>query len=286
MDRNRKRCLRVVAAALLVVGLGAGAFADEKIDPTGSWKLSMAMTPGQRGPGGNRDQGGTRGQSGGARAGGGGARRGGQGALTRAIMLNLKQKDGKISGDFVGFAGKPAAIKDAKLKDGELSFKVPQQMGPATFTITFVTKLVGDKMQGTAKITTPGGMREFPFQGERLKTPTVRADGTWKLRIAIPEGPTFDPTLKIAEAGNSLKGVYAGPHGETPITNALVIGDEVTFDVARDRGDKKYRLHFQGKIKADALAGNVEYDFDGMNGYVGFTGARAAAPQASADKSH
>ena len=79
-------------------------------------------------------------------------------------MLNLTEKDGKISGDFVGFSGKPAAIQDVKLKDGELSFKVPQQMGPNTFTINFVAKLAGDKMQGTAKIPTPSAQGNSRFK--------------------------------------------------------------------------------------------------------------------------
>ena len=93
-------------------------------------------------------------------------------------------------------------------------------------------------------------------------------------------------TLEITDAGNSLKGVYRGEHGESSISSALVFGDEVTFDVARDRDGKKYRLHFQGKIKGDTLSGNVDYDFDGMTGYIGFTGERMSAPQASADKVH
>ncbi len=270
MDRVRRLGLSFVAVGSLLVDLGSAARAGEKIDPAGSWKLSMALAPGQRGQGAGRPGGG----------GGGAARRG----PTRQIMLNLTEKNGKISGDFVGFTGKPAEIQDVKLKDGELSFKVPQQMGPATFTITFVTKLAGDKMQGTAKIATPAGTREFAFQGERLKTAKVSAAGTWKLRIALSDGPTFEPTLKIEEAGKSLKGVYVGQQGETPIKNALVIGDELTFEVAREGADKKYRLHFQGKIKSDAFAGNVDYDFDGMTGYVPFTGARRTSSQASAEK--
>ena len=159
-------------------------------------------------------------------------------------------------------------------------------MGPNTLTINFVAKLSGDKMHGTAKIATPSGVREFPFEGQRLKTPTVNAAGIWKLHIVLKEGPVFDPTVKLSEAGNALKGVYVGEQSETSVSNALVFGEEMTFDVARDRDGKKYRLHFQGKVKADALSGTVDYDFDGMTGYVSFTGERAAAPQASADKTH
>ena len=210
MNPVRRLGMSVVAAGLLIVDLGYQRQAGEKIDPAGSWKLSMALAPGQRGPGAAR-------RPGGGGGGGGAARPGAQRGPTRQIMLNLTEKNGKISGDFVGFTGKPSTIEDAKLKDGELSFKVPQQMGPAKFTITFVTKLAGDKMQGTAKIATPAGTREFAFQGERLKIAKVSAAGTWKLRIALSNGPTFEPTLKITEAGNALKGIYVGQQVETPI---------------------------------------------------------------------
>jgi hypothetical protein len=199
-------------------------------------------------------------------------------------MLSLKDENGKISGDFVGFTAKPTAIQDAKLKDGELTFKVPQEMGPNKITITFVAKLAGEKMQGTAKMQMPFGVRELAFQGDKMKASTATATGTWKLRVALKEGPTFEPTLKLTQSGTTVKGAYAGEHGETAIENALLFGDELTFDVVRDRDGKKYRLHFQGKIKGDAVSGTVDYDFDGMGGYVPFTGERASAQQTSAGK--
>jgi hypothetical protein len=274
MSRKQELGLGLVVGSLLLTACSARGADDraDKKDKTfaGSWKLSMAMAGGQRGQGGARPAGAASRRAG-AGGGGGQAR-----ALTTQILLNLTNKGGKIGGDFVGFTGKPAAIRDVKMKDGEISFKVPQQMGPNTFNIDFVAKLSGDKMEGTAKIATPAGVREFPFQGDRLKTPTVSAAGTWRVQIALKDGTTFQPTLKIVEVGNTLKGSYVGEHGETAIANALVFGDEVTFDVAHSRDGKKYRLHFQGKIKSDALKGIVDYDFDGMTGYVGFTAERAA----------
>src|SRR6202451_3636187 len=247
----------------------------------GSWKLALAVAGGRRGRGAGAGPAGT-GPRPGARGGAGG--RGRQGAgLTRQIMLNLKDEGGKITGDFVGFSGKPVSIQDVKFKDGELSFKVPQEMGPSKVTITFVAKPVGDKIQGIAKIQMPFGVREIPFQGDRLKTAMANAAGTWKLHVVLKDGPTVEPTLKLAQAGTSLKGFYVGEHGETPIDNALIFGDEVTFDVARDQNGKKYRLHYQGKVKADTLAGTVDYDFDGIVGYVIFGGKRTGGSQARSE---
>jgi hypothetical protein len=250
----------------------------------GSWKLALAMAGGRRGQGAGARPAGTGRRPGPGGGAGGGGRQGA--ALTRQIMLNLKEEGGKITGDFVGFSGKPVSIQDVKFKDGELSFKVPQEMGPNKVTISFVAKPAGDKIQGIAKIQLPFGVREIPFQGDRLKTTMASAAGTWKLRVVLKDGSTVEPTLKLAQAGTALKGVYMGAHGETPIANALIFGDEITFDVARDRSGKSYRLHYQGKVKGDTLSGSVDYDFDGIAGYVAFAGKRASAPQASSEKAH
>jgi hypothetical protein len=254
-----------------------GKRAKESATLTGSWKLSLGFGGGQRAQqgAGARPQGaGGRGRPGGGRPG------------MPQMMLNLREEGGKVSGDFIGFGGKATPIQDAKVKDGELTFKVPQELGPNKVTLEFVGKLAGDKLQGTAKIPLPQGTRSLGFQGERTKAATANAGGTWKLKVALKDGPTFEPTLKLTQTGTTLKGTYVGEQGETPISNALIFGEEVTFDVNRNPDGKKYRLHYQGKIKGDALTGSVDYDFDGIIGFVDFKGERVSASTASSDKAH
>jgi hypothetical protein len=263
-----------------------GKRAKENATVSGSWKLTLAFGGGRRAQAGGE---GRRAQDASPaarpRAGGGRGQGGGRPGMP-PMMLNLKDEGGKVSGEFIGFAGKATPIEDAKFKDGELSFKVPQEMGPNKITISFVAKLAGDKMQGTAKMALPMGTRDIGFQGELLKSPTASAAGTWKLHIIRKDGPTVDPSLKLAQAGTSLKGTYIGEQGETAIENALVFGDEITFDVARQHNGNKYRLHYQGKIKGDTVNGSVNYDFDGATGYLDFHGERVAGPMANSDKSN
>jgi hypothetical protein len=252
-----------------------GKRAKENATLSGSWKLSLGGPQRAQQGGGARPQGaGGRGRPGGGRPG------------MPQMMLNLREEGGKVSGDFIGFGGKATPIQDATLKDGELTFKVPQEMGPNKVTIEFVGKLAGDKLQGTAKIPLPQGTRSLGFQGERQKAATANAGGTWKLKVALKDGPTLEPTLKLTQTGTTLKGAYVGEQGETPISNALIFGEEITFDVNRERDGKKYRLHYQGKVKGDALIGSVDYDFDGIIGFVDFKGERVSASTASSDKTH
>ena len=117
-----------------------------------------------------------------------------------------------------------------------------------------------------------------------MKSPTANAAGNWKLHVAVKDGPTFEPTLKLTQTGTLLQGTYVGEQGETAIKNALVFGDEVTFDVTRERDGKKYRLHYQGKINGDTLDGSLDYDFDGINGILTFRGERVTGPTARSDK--
>ena len=262
-----------------------GKRANRNATVSGSWKLRLAFGGGRRSQGGDAGRAQNDSSPARQRAGAGRGQGGGRPTMPQ-MMLNLKDEDGKVSGEFVGFTGKATPIQDVKFKGGELSFKVPQEMGPNKITISFVAMLAGDKMQGTAKMALPTGVRELSFQGELLKTPTVSAAGTWKLHILRKDGPAVEPTLKLAQTGTSLKGAYIGEQGETAIENALVFGDEITFDVARVRNGNNYRLHYQGKIKGNALVGSVNYDFDGIAGYLDFQGERVASPMVNSEKSH
>jgi hypothetical protein len=72
----------------------------------------------------------------------------------------------------------------------------------------------------------------------------------------------------------ALSGTYVGEQGETPLRDAIVLGDEVTFEVAREREGKRYKLRYQARVQGDRLTGSVGYNFDGMTGQLDFEGKR------------
>jgi hypothetical protein len=71
-----------------------------------------------------------------------------------------------------------------------------------------------------------------------------------------------------------LTGAYVGEQGETAINDGLILGDEVMFTVVCKRDGKKYKLKYTGTVKQDTITGNVDYDFDGLTGFLPFEGKR------------
>jgi hypothetical protein len=196
--------------------------------------------------------------------------------LQPAIVL--KQSGDAVSGDYIGNSGTKTPLRDVKFKGEELSFRAPDRIEDDAVIFHYVGKKAGDTIKGTAKFGTGDRTASLPFEARKFLTPPANLGGMWKLRIPLKNGPTFEPTLKLVQQGMALSGVYVGEHGETPITDALVVGDEITFDVQRERDGKKYKLHFQAMVKRDTLEGSVDYAFDGLTGYVDITGKRLPAP--------
>ena len=98
--------------------------------------------------------------------------------------------------------------------------------------------------------------------------------GSWKLTVAYQPGITFEPTLKLAQTGSVLTGTYVGEQGETAITDGLILGDEIMFTVTCKRDGKQYKLKYTGAVKQDTITGSVDYDFDGVTGFLPFVGKR------------
>jgi hypothetical protein len=77
------------------------------------------------------------------------------------FTANLKQEGDKVTGTISGGGGgggggaQPAEIKDGKITNGEISFKVVRTRGGNEVTTTYTGKLEGDTIKG--KIESTGG---------------------------------------------------------------------------------------------------------------------------------
>jgi hypothetical protein len=198
--------------------------------------------------------------------------------------IRLKQEGTKLSGEYIGNAGKEVPLQDVQFKSGELSFHVVDQFEEDKVPLAYTGRVTGSAMAGTVKLGTGKQTATMKFEAQKMQTPTANVAGTWKLKVPFTPDQVFEPTLKLTQTGSVFSGTYAGEHGDTKIADALILGDEFTFEVARETDGKKYRLRYQGKVKGDTLKGNVDYDFDGIAGFLSFDGQRVAGGNSASEK--
>jgi hypothetical protein len=218
---------------------------------TGSWKIAFALESGQK----------------------------------LQPTLQLQQQGDRVTGTYLGVSGKEVRLAKVNFKNGEIAFRVPDELEEDKFTFDYTAKLEGDKLKGTVQFVNSNQPVKLPFEAARVKIPTADVAGTWKFHVPLKGGPTFEPTVTLSQQGSALSGSYVGDQGATPVGDALIFGNELTFEVARDRDGKKYRLRYQARVHGDTLQGVVDYDFDGIAGSIDFDGKRqshSAPPAAKA----
>jgi hypothetical protein len=127
---------RVVAIALVLtfVALAGLARADDKPNPTGTWKWKISIN----------------GQD-----------------MERTIKLKL---DGdKLTGAYVGRDNTETPIEDATYKDGEVSFKVTRERNGQKFTTKYSGKVSGDTLKGKTESERNGQAQSRDWEATRSK---------------------------------------------------------------------------------------------------------------------
>jgi hypothetical protein len=126
---------RFAVAALVVAfaGLVGTARAEDKANPTGTWKWTVSF-------GGNE----------------------------REMTLKLKLDGDKLTGVFVR-GDQETKIEDGKFKDGEVSFKVTIEVNGNKFTIKYTGKVSGDTIKGKTERERDGEIRSRDWEAKRAK---------------------------------------------------------------------------------------------------------------------
>lgn len=127
---------RLLAATLVlaIVGVTALAQAEDKPNPTGTWKWTVKF-----------------------------------GDQTREMTLKLKLDGDKLSGATLGRDGKENPIQDATYKDGEVSFKVVRERQGTKMTSTYTGKVSGDTITGKTKFERDGNPQSREWEAKRAK---------------------------------------------------------------------------------------------------------------------
>lgn len=127
---------RASCAAFIVViaGFPGVTRADDKPDPTGTWKWSVTINN-----------------------------------QTRDMTLKLKLDSDKLSGTMSGRDNQETAIDDGKFKDGEVSFSVTRERNGQKRTTKYKGKLDGDTIKGKAEFERDGQTNSRDWEAKREK---------------------------------------------------------------------------------------------------------------------
>jgi hypothetical protein len=127
--------MKAILSAALVLGLtGLAGARDDKADPVGTWKCSYEI-----------------------------------GGMKRESTLKIKKDGDKITGTMSWPDQKEQALKDLKLKDGELTFSAERMIMDNKITVEYKLKIDGDKLKGKGAADAGGGKVEFDIEAKREK---------------------------------------------------------------------------------------------------------------------
>jgi hypothetical protein len=124
----------IVAMFLALAGFVGMVYADEKADPTGTWKWTFEA-----------------------------------GGKTREGKLKLKKDGDKLTGAIIGRNNQETTIDDAKLKDGEVSFTVTRERNGQKFTTKYSGKISGDTIKGKMEFERDGKAESRDWEAKREK---------------------------------------------------------------------------------------------------------------------
>jgi hypothetical protein len=121
------------ATVMCVLVLASFAWADDKSNPSGTWKYTADIN----------------GQS-------------------IDVTIKLKLEGGKLTGT-VSVMDMESKIEDAKYQEGEVSFNVSRDVNGNKFTIKYKGKITGDTFKGKREIERDGQATAREFEAKRSK---------------------------------------------------------------------------------------------------------------------
>jgi len=98
-----------------------------------------------------------------------------------------------------------------------------------------------------------------------LATAALAADatGTWTWTREI-NGNTVTTTLKLKQDGKNLTGTISGrDNTESPIEDAKVDGETISFKVTREFNGNKFVINYSGKVTGDEIVGETKFERNG-----------------------
>jgi hypothetical protein len=124
--------------------------------------------------------------------------------------------------------------------------------GPATFVASD-----GPLFGEDAKVVytfVEGGLEKPAKKGGATEEATVDVTGTWEI-TTVSEIGTNTHRASFTQNGSDLEGSMSSRFGEGPISNGLVSGNEISFEIVRTIQDNRLRIEYTGTVEGDEITG-------------------------------
>jgi len=122
----------------------------------------------------------------------------------------------------------------------------------------------------------------FLWAADAPPKPPHPLDGSWRWTFTMPDGTTARPKLLLSVEEGKLTGTASfRADTEVPITNSVLKGDQLSFQVIRERDGRPIVTTYTGKWDTNAIKGKIEsnwagktqaYDWEALRGHHGIEG--------------
>ena len=160
--------------------------------------------------------------------------------------LSISQKaDGTLDGEWTSERGEHT-VSDVKCRDGKLTFSRTSKFGDREWQSEFDGTIKGHQLAGAFK----SQRGKMPATGRRVGADLV---GKWELTTTSDRGTR----TRLLTIFGDLSGRYESLGGEIPIEKVQLDGDQVTFGIERQFGDRSYRTDLKAKLDGQTLKGEL-----------------------------
>jgi len=91
-------------------------------------------------------------------------------------------------------------------------------------------------------------------------------DGSWRWNFTMPDGTTARPKLLLSVENGKLTGTTSfRSETERAITNGVINGDQLSFQVVRERDGQPIVTTYSGKWDTNKIVGTIESNWAGQN---------------------
>ncbi len=164
----------------------------------------------------------------------------GEREFTSTLVVKA-DKEGNLTAQWQGRRSK-SEITDLQYERGNLTFKRKSTYQDRQRESTFEGTVRGDTLSGVMK----SERGEITIEGKLIGAPVI---GTWNLEVTSERG-SRNQRLRV---NPDMSGLY----GSIPIKKVSFDGDQVSFKIVRQFGDRQFEMSFAGKLEDSKLTGEL-----------------------------